>query len=219
VGWPKYDAYAALDPLALRGGLRQSLDIGGKRVAGFFGQPLRRLTGYAATAAAGARAVAACWPDAVLLHRPHPRESDRDVADVRAALAASGLAVLCVPAASAEECLCACDLVLTPFSSCGLDMIHLCAASPAPLGAVLYLLLEEDVARHYRSYTGLAHLPPAEQGMALEAASEDEARARIAALDGGALRGLRAAAAAALPPPGGAADRVLRAILSRRANA
>ena len=215
VGWPKYDAYAALDPPALRQAARAALGLGERRLAGFFGQPLDGLPGYPASAAAAARATAAAWPEAAFLHRPHPRETPGQARDVRAALAASGRPVLNGPELSAEAALCACDLILTPFSSCGLDALHLSRVSPVPLGAVLYLGLEKDVVAHFRAYTGLDALPPAAAGLALAAASEKEACRLIAGLDAGALRDLWQAARDVLGRPEGAARKTLDAIMAR----
>ncbi len=214
-GWPKYDAYAELDPPALRRAAREILGLGAQRLAGFFGQPLDGLPGYPASAAAAARDTAAAWPEAVFLHRPHPRETPEQARTVRAALAAAGRPVLDGPALSAEAALCACDLILTPFSSCGLDALHLSRVSPAPLGAVLYLGLEHDVVAHFRAYTGLDALPPATAGLALMADSEQEAFRLIAGLDAEALHGLWQAARQSLGRPGGAARQTLDAITAR----
>ncbi len=157
IGSAKHAAYARLDPLALRQAGRARLGSNGPHI-GFYGQPAWFLPGYVRAVTSFARAVAD-MRGADLFYRPHPKETADERARMAAILAAAGLKPRFDPNDAVEQSICAADLVVTCFSSCGADHIHLQKRSPEPLGTVLYLFTEPDIQAHHARHAG-SDVPP-----------------------------------------------------------
>lgn len=203
VGSPKYEAYDGLDVTALREAGRERLPGRGP-VAGFFGQPLGDLPGYARSAAAFGRALAAACPEARLLFAPHPKETG---GAALAALGAGGLLVMRADFSCIEEALAACDVAATCFSSCGEDLAELRARGGDGLATMLYLLFEPDVADVFGRGAGLDFVPAARQGRAVEVRAAERLSVAVAS----ALAGRTGRTAAAVRP--GATRAVAEALL------
>ena len=203
VGSPKYEAYGGLDVATLRAAGRERLPGRGP-VAGFFGQPLGDLPGYARSARAFGRAIAAVCPEARLFFAPHPKEAG---GAALTALGAAGLSVVRADFSRVEEALAACDVAATCFSSCGEDLAELRARGGDGLATMLYLLFEPDLAAVFGRGTGLDFVPVARQGRAVEV--REVAHLPVAVAESLAGRIGRAAAVAPL----GAARAVAEALL------
>ncbi len=175
VGSLKHANYAAFDIAGIRQRQRAKLELKPEQpLIGFFGQPLGQLPGYLETLQHLAPSLAAIPCSARVLYRPHPKETITERDRSLTILRQSGLKVLLDSEARVEHTLCACDLVTSAFSSCGLDALYLNALSPHPLNSVLYLLFNPELRSWYQHYTRLEELPPVTAGMALSCTKPDE---------------------------------------------
>jgi hypothetical protein len=156
-GSAKHAAYARLDPLALRSTGRARLRATGPRVV-FYGQPAWFLTGYPRAIASFAEALTHCG-EIALYFRPHPKETHAERTRMMTILSNCGLNPRFDPNDPVEQSLCAADLIVTCFSSCGADQVYLQKYSPEPLGTVLYLFTEADLRRHHAAHAG-SDVPP-----------------------------------------------------------
>ena len=165
VGSPKHAAYAGLDPIALRAGGRAAAGVRpGWFLAGIFGQALWPRAGYRRTCAALARALATMGGRARVVYRPHPKESPEDAVAALGVFRAAGLDLAVPPWRSTEQGLCACDLVITSYSTCGYDQMHLNRLAPVPLGVVVYVPFDPEI-RSLASAAGGAPTPPLGGGL------------------------------------------------------
>ena len=165
VGSPKHAAYAGLDPIALRAGGRAAAGVRpGWFLAGIFGQALWPRAGYRRTCAALARALATMGGRARVVYRPHPKESPEDAVAALGVFRAAGLDLAAPPWRSTEQGLCACDLVITSYSTCGYDQMHLNRLAPVPLGVVVYVPFDPEI-RSLASAAGGAPTPPLGGGL------------------------------------------------------
>lgn len=198
-GSPRHAGVAAEDLAGKSGGVL------------FCGQPLWHLPGYAGTLTVLAGVVRELGLP--LGYRPHPAE---DIAQRRRAqgiLSQPGIDAVSGAAIGLSEALSAATVVASCYSSCGLDLAYLNRVSPRPLGGVVCLMFEPDIRHYYREYSGLARLPLAELGLALEVDSADSlagALARAAGKDW--RRHCRAIVGEALPAPEDAAERIAAVI-------
>lgn len=218
-GSAKHAAYARLDPQALRATGRVRLRATGPQVV-FYGQPAWFLHGYARAIAGFAGALAGCG-DVALYYRPHPKESDAERTRMMAILSEKGLSPQFDPNESVEQSLSAADLVVTCFSSCGADQIHLQKRSSEPLGTVLYLFTESDLRRHHVAHAGSDVPPFATMDLAVLAAESGTLAADLRrALDPATSRAYWQRTRQMLPDPTSAPDVILATIredLAKRA--
>lgn len=165
VGSPKHARYRRLDIVGLRQAARHALGVEtDEQVVGFFGQS-PAIPGHEAIVHLLIRAVAGLRPRPRLLLREHPKVSTH-AATHRVLAERLGLGVSDVTGdGGLERWLAACDLVTTPFSSCGLDHAYLSAYSPEPLGSALYLLCDPKLRAFMRQFSGLERFPIVERGM------------------------------------------------------
>jgi hypothetical protein len=157
VGSAKHAAYSRIDPLALRKASRIKSEANGPLVC-FYGQPVWFLPGYTQALSSLACALAQIGISEIN-YRPHPKETANNREQTTLAFSAAGVALRNDPNETAEQSLCAADLVVTCFSSCGADQIYLQKRAPAPLGSVLYLFTEPDLRRHHAEHAG-SDIPP-----------------------------------------------------------
>jgi hypothetical protein len=214
VGSPKHMTYARLDALALRRVTRRrhGLDAS-KTVVGYFGQPLHELAGYRTTMTAFARAAARAFPNAVLLYRPHPRETPEMIAASRQHLADAELPLVLGEGGGAETWLAACDVVCSCYSTCCYDSLFLSRYASRPMAAVVYLLFDPEVQQHAQKVNGFATLPPVRQGLARCVEHPDDLESVLAEAASAEARWLTwRRARGFLPDVLGSADRILRRI-------
>lgn len=151
-GSAKHGAYARLNTLSLRTAGRAMLGGCGLHI-GFYGQPAWFLPGYERAITGFASALVAIG-GVKPFYRPHPKETAGERARVLSIFSHAGQTLQMDPNETVEQSLCAADLVVTCFSSCGADQIHLQKQSLSPLGAVFYLFTEDDLRRHHSAHAG-----------------------------------------------------------------
>lgn len=205
VGAPKYATYDALDPVALSRRYRETLGLNDNDILiGFCGQPLWQEPGYLRTLQALV-AAREKLPAHHLLFRSHPKEGDelkQFFGDTAQADAAGNL----------EQFLSACDLLLSPFSNCGLDLAYLNRRG-GRLGAPAYLMFDDGLRRQYQDWNGLSELPSAKLGVALQITEADNLAAKLQdALATDIRRQLAENARSRLPDPNISADKILDAV-------
>ena len=168
IGSLKHANYAAFDISGMRQQQRAKLKLQPEQqLIGVFGQPLGQLPGYLETLQHLALKLSSRPRSDTVLYRPHPKETETQRDKSLTILQQSGLKVQLDSDPQVERSLCACDVVVSAFSSCGLDALYLNALSPQPLNSVLYLLFNPELRRWYHSYTRLNELPPVTAGMTL----------------------------------------------------
>ena len=165
VGSPKHSRYRWLDVMAMRHQARAAIGIDDpEQVIGFFGQS-PTIPGHDSAFIDFASGVARLRPRPLLLVREHLkfRGQGGDLIGVatdlglRVVNASDGLDV--------EPWLAACDVVVTPFSLCGLDHAYLSAHSRRPVGVVVYMLPNPEIQQFMERVTGLNEFPTVERGM------------------------------------------------------
>ncbi len=175
IGSLKHTNYAAFDISGMRQQQRMKLKLQPEQpLIGIFGQPLGQLPGYLETLRHLARNLSYRPRSDTVLYRPHPKETKTQRDKSLTILQQSGLKVQLDSEAQVERSLCACDVVVSAFSSCGIDALYLNALSPQPLNSVLFLLFNPELRRWYHSYTRLKELPPVTAGMALLCTESNE---------------------------------------------
>lgn len=164
VGSLRHANYGELNPGALREEGRRLMPGGGD-VIGFYGQPAWHLPGYRRTLARFAESLRALPSPFTLVYRPHPKESADDRARTHSILSDCGVPVLADPAPSVEMSLCAVDLVVVCYSSCGIDQVHLQRRSDRPLNVSLFLMFDENIRANYLVECGVEAPPEIGQGL------------------------------------------------------
>ena len=164
VGSLRHASYGELNPRQLREEGRRLVPGGGDLV-GFYGQPAWHLPGYRRTLERFAESLSTLPSPFTLLYRPHPKESDDDRARTHSILSDCGVPVLADPSPSVEMSLCAVDLVVVCYSSCGIDQVHLQRRSDRPLNVSMFLMFDENIRSNYLIECGVEAPPEIAQGL------------------------------------------------------
>jgi len=164
VGSLRHASYGELNPRQLREEGRRLVPGGGDLV-GFYGQPAWHLPGYRRTLERFAESLSTLPSPFTLLYRPHPKESDDDRARTHSILSDCGVPVLADPSPSVEMSLCAVDLVVVCYSSCGIDQVHLQRRSDRPLNVSMFLMFDENIRSNYLIECGVEAPPEIGQGL------------------------------------------------------
>ena len=214
-GSARHAAMRGLDPLMLRKRYRAALDVPASALcAVFFGQPLWMLPGYALTLTRLSKGLVDFSKNVLFCYRPHPKESCSDAAKALHCLRRPGLDVKLYSNARMEASLCGADVMMTCYSSCGLDLSYISKFSKSPLGVMVFSMFEEDVRRFYRATTSLQRLPLVEQGMAsiIEEQGDTEKILREACSEHGRMQKWQAAVKD-VRDLAGAAEQIVRTIM------
>jgi hypothetical protein len=201
VGSLRHAGYAALDVPALRRRTREELGAGDRAVVGFFGQP-PEIPGHEAIFGHLVEALAHRKPAPIVVIREHPKARGTREAHVTALLR-EGVAVVGGDEGAVESWLVACDVVTTPFSHCAMDFAFLSAASPEPIGAVLFLLTMPETWAFMREHSGIEVPDGVDAGLGAIARSAAEIPGLLDTLLGAEARHAYHAAALRLPRGGG----------------
>jgi hypothetical protein len=167
VGSLRHANYAELDPCALRNDGRRLLGGGNTNLIGFYGQPAWHLPGYQRTLEQFADSLKALPCGVTLVYRPHPKESASDRAKTHSILNGRGVPFVADPAPSVEMSLCAMDLVVVCYSSCGIDQVYLQRQALSPLNVSLFLMFENDIRANYLTECGVEAPPEIREGLTL----------------------------------------------------
>lgn len=173
VGSPRHAAYSGIDAWDMRRRQREMLNVPEDGlVVGLFGQGLHANPGYRRTLEAWCAAV--LKTSAIPIYKPHPRESEDDVAYTIALLERHNLKTrIPKPSASIEEVICACDVVCAAFSNCLYDAAFLNHYSDRPLVSPLAMFFDPDIVTYFQSIVNLVNFPYLKFGL-VEAVSQRE---------------------------------------------
>ena len=215
IGSPKHAAYGLLDRHGVRSAFRETLGIRpDARVIGYFGQGLHREPSYRALVSEIADAVAGCGEADQLVYRPHPRESADDITASREILAKSGKLLSSSDTPPIEPWLLVVDVVLSCFSTCGYDMLHMNRLDPQPWASVVYVDHDPGISACWRRDSGLNALPPVVLGAALSSFETPLAQVLSDAFAPATRARLQAATIAAIPDPWDAPAKAAQTILA-----
>lgn len=166
VGSPKHQRYQDLDVPALRGRTRKLLGLdAADSLVSFFGQS-PSIPGHEAMFKHFLRSLRKiAFPALRLLVRSHPKHPEAQTAYESAAGQNGFTLVHAKTVRTVEGLLAASDLVVTAFSTCGVDHAHLSSHSPVPIGCVLYLMNNRRVHAFFRDTTGLQTMPILKMGI------------------------------------------------------
>jgi len=171
----KHQEYCQLDILKLRRDYRLNIGLDKYEVLiGFYGQPLDDLPGYCETVTGVANELSELNEEFRLLYRPHPKETTQLRDWTIRIFEKSGVKIILDENEEVEAGLCACDVVLSAFSTCGYDAQQLNRVSACPLNVTVYLLFNRELKNWFRKYTKLENIPLVNKDLALQVISADE---------------------------------------------
>ena len=165
VGAPKYTLYKEIDIMRMWKLGRSYIGVGpGDKVVGWFGQS-PQIPGHKNVFYCFIKALADFPRKPKLLLREHPKFTESKLNHLNDAKK-MGLEVFdATGKGEVERWLVACDLVVTPFSACGLDHAYLSAYSPIPIGSVLYLMTNEEIRKYSQEVCGMVSMPIVSKGI------------------------------------------------------
>lgn len=170
IGSLKHTRFRGIDFLRLRREGREALGVGLETpLIGFFGQNLLALEGYVEVLSDIGRASACIEDKTQLFYKPHPRESDACRASTLRHLKAAGSLPLLMESTMIESAIAAADVVLSCFSTVGLDAAYMMCAEDAPSVSIICADYPADVRDFWRPSTGLGAFPLVTAGLALDA--------------------------------------------------
>lgn len=169
IGSPKHAQYRHIDFRYLRqkgrAALGLALDI---PTIGYFGQDLLNLPGYRQVLRDIGDSIARMGRVAVL-YRPHPRETKTSCSQSLALLQESGIRPVVAKSLAIETTIATTDVVLSCFSTVGLDAAFMMCVNGAPSVSIICADYPDDVSDYWRPGTGLSTFPLVRDGIALSA--------------------------------------------------
>lgn len=171
-GSVKHVAYKNLDLLALRAKGRSALRVSEDMpVYGYFGMPLGDFPGYWRTLNKLSESIQGL--PIQVMYRPHPKEDEKTIARTVEILDKCKGFYL-DEGRQIEETLASCDLILSCYSSCGIDSELLGRSLAADSRLSLFLLFDNEIFQFFSDYTLLDDMPLSIQGRSLTVKNEDE---------------------------------------------
>lgn len=142
---------------------------------GFYGQPMIDVTGYLETVECLVNQLVKWGRGFKLLYRPHPKESRlqrKKLAELM--LNAFSNCLFIDEKEDVRESLVACDLVISAFSTCGLDNLYLNEMAEVPFNVSIYLLFDKNLMHWWQVTTGLEEIPLVTEELLLAVDNEDD---------------------------------------------
>jgi hypothetical protein len=170
----KHQEYCQLDILKLRRNYRLNVGLDkNELLIGFYGQPLDFMHGYCETITDAAKELSEFNEKYKLLYRPHPKETAQLREWTIKVFEKSGVEIILDTNEEVEIGLCACDVVLSAFSTCGYDAQQLNRVSTIPLNVTVYLFFNRELKNWFREYTKFENIPLVNSGLAFQVNSVD----------------------------------------------
>lgn len=175
IGSIKHADFSQYNALEIRKAKRERLLNQGEILIGFYGQPILEIEGYFETIEAMTRQLKLWQKPFKLLYRPHPKESEELFVKTKTLFQQAFADNLSIDnEKEIVNSLCACDLVVSAFSTCGFDNLYLNEISAEPFNCSIYLWFEPNLIQWWRDYSGLSQMPLVEEGLLLSPESENE---------------------------------------------
>lgn len=156
-GMPKYLTYKTIPFQTLKLETRKKLGIADHmKLIGWFGQPVE-VPGYQEAFNSFIRSCTRLTGDYAVMIKAHPKDQDKNIV---AKIHIPGLKILNVTQMrETESLLAASDIVVTPFSLCGLDHAVMSSFANGPLGVVLYLMPNQEIRDFAKTVCGMDKFP------------------------------------------------------------
>lgn len=169
-GSVKHSTYENFDFQALRSKGRAALEVSEDvPVYGYFGMPLGDFPGYWRILSKLSEAMQEL--PVRVVYRPHPKEDESSVAKTLEILNKCGDFYL-DEGAQIEEILASCDLILSCYSSCGIDSELLGRSLKSDSRLSIFLLFDSEMFQFFKEYTQLDDMPLSTQGRSLTVKNE-----------------------------------------------
>ena len=206
VGSPKHDAYVEV---ADRIGRPERTDSGGGLKIVFMGQPFV-IPGIRENFEIFLRGLRQCNNIYSVVFKPHP--ADPQSAHLCADMVDGYIDNFRIasPSESSEVLLLESDLVVTCFSTAGVDHNYLQKFSRQQIGELIYLLCGQTISETISKAIGQTSIPYADRGLGTQCRSEDEFREALRACFIGKQTGYWQAACAELPDAGFATEAIYK---------
>lgn len=169
IGSPKHAQYTHIDFQYLRKKGRATLGLASETpTIGYFGQDLLSLPGYRQVLLDIGQTIRQ-MNGVALFYKPHPRETQASHSQTLALLHESGARPLVAQDINVESAIASADVVLSCFSTVGLDAAYMMRAHSTPNVSIVCSDYPEDVSNFWRPATGLTMFPLVGDGIALPA--------------------------------------------------
>ncbi len=213
VGSCKHVSYEKCDFDLLREHSRKQVAVGANtRIVTFFGQNLSALSGYRKVVSD--TAVAAGKIGGRFIYRPHPRESQGGTASICSLLDGMGCLWQLDQNLHVEEAIACSDVVVSCFSTAGLDAVQLARIARGKGPVVVYADYPDDLRWHWREHCRVEKFPLVLQGCAMGARNAGELHLALKrALDMEVRKALECQIAETIPDATGAVRRAIEVIL------
>ncbi len=160
IGSPRHSWYKSLELVHLRKELRKKADLLPEdMVIGLFGQSLHHIPGYKETLLDVLSLVPQACPEATLVYRQHPRESNEQALNTIRLLENAKIAFRLMKDEKVEHTLILCDAVFSILSNCLYDASYLNFFSPIPFITPIALCYRDDLLSHLNNYNMLTASP------------------------------------------------------------
>ena len=169
IGSPKHAQSMHIDFQYLREKGRATLGLASETpTIGYFGQDLLSLPGYRQVLLDIGETIRQ-MNGIALFYKPHPRETQASHSQTLALLHESGARPVVAQDITVEAAIASADVVLSCFSTVGLDAAYMMRAHSAPNVSIVCSDYPEDVSNFWRPATGLSMFPLVSDGIALPA--------------------------------------------------
>ncbi|KGP63641.1 hypothetical protein EP47_03190 [Legionella norrlandica] len=160
IGSPRHSWYKSLDLVHLRQELREKEDLSTRdMMIGLFGQSLHHIQGYKEILLDLLFLVTETHPEATIIYRQHPRESNEQAQNTIKLLENSKIAFRLMKHEKVEYTLILCDAVCSILSNCLYDASYLNFFSPVPFITPVSLCYEQDILKHLNNYNMINSSP------------------------------------------------------------
>ncbi|WP_448546803.1 hypothetical protein [Thalassotalea fusca] len=167
VGSLKHIDFEHVDAVSRRSSRRANLGLHDEILVGFYGQPLDTNNGYLNTVDRFIEHLALWDKPFVLMYRAHPKESqalqNRTWAKMNQHLPNH---IIRDSSSDIVDSICGCDLVVSAFSTCGIDNVYLNRHANEALNASVFLWFEQELIDWWKNYSEMTDMPlTGEQGL------------------------------------------------------
>lgn len=160
IGSPRHSWYKSLELIHLRKELRKKADLSTEdMVIGLFGQSLHHIPGYKETLLEFLSLVPQACPEATIVYRQHPRESNEQALNTIRLLENAKISFRLIKDEKVEHTLILCDVVCSILSNCLYDASYLNYFSSSPFISPIALCYKDGLLNHLNNYNMLKASP------------------------------------------------------------
>ncbi|CAM3025382.1 hypothetical protein [Legionella worsleiensis] len=180
IGSPRHSWYKSLNLNMLRNELREEAGLlHNQLVIGLFGQSLHHISGYKDTLVELLNLIYQVQPEAQIVYRQHPRESEEHALMTIELLERSSVSFKLVNHRKVEHSLIMCDAVCSILSNCLYDASYLNFFSATPFITPIAFCYKEDILKHLNNYNMIKASPYKKMNIATIFDAEKPERERL----------------------------------------